>query len=152
MDCDSRPFLFFLPFHFLSLLLCLFCGLAIRLQPYTVVDIKFFGGLIEVDLCLERAVFTLLYMVFNVPAIGRTQSVVVRLKVRPPDYASYDALQLSTTEVHAQWFLLAISEALPESWKLKFESFEFFFCLLIYRGICTDNSLFSLLISEVDCA
>ena len=102
------------------------------------------------NLCLERAVFTLLQMVFNIPAIGGSQSVVVRLKERPPNYASYAVLQLRATEVKAQWFLVAVSEALPESWQLKFESFEFFFCLLIYRGICPDNSLFSLLISEVD--
>jgi hypothetical protein len=91
-------------------------------------------------------------MVLDIAVIGGSQSVVVRLKIRPPDYACYAFLQLSATEVKAQRFLLAISEALPESWKLKFESFEFFFCLLIYRGICPDNSLLFLLISEVDCA
>ena len=91
-------------------------------------------------------------MVLDIAVIGGSQSVVVRLKIRPPDYACYAFLQLSATEVKAQRFLLAISEALPESWKLKFEYFEFFFRLLIYRCICTDNSLLFLLISEVDCA
>ena len=122
----------------------------IRLERYTEVNAKFFGGLINSNLSLERAVFTLVLVAFNIASIGRSQSVVVRLKIRPPDYAFYAFLQLSATEVQAQRFLLAISEALPESWQLKFESFEFFFCLLIYRGICPDNSLSSLLISEVD--
>ena len=89
-------------------------------------------------------------MVLDIAVIGGSQSVVVRLKIRPPDYASNDVLHLSATEVKAQRFLLAISEALPESWQLKFESFEFFFCLLIYRGICPDNSMLLLLMSEAD--
>jgi hypothetical protein len=102
-------------------------------------------------LSLERAVFTLILVAFDIAAIGGSQSVVVRLKVRPPDYASNDALQLSATEVKAQRFLLAISEALPESWQLKFESFEFFFhFFLIFLGICKDNSLILLLTSEAD--
>ena len=99
---------------------------------------------------IERAVFTLVLVAFDIAAIGGSQSVVVRLKIRPSDYASNSVLHLSTTEVKTQWLLLTISEGLPESWKLNFESLKSRFFLLIYRCICTDNSLFSLLISEVD--
>ena len=90
-------------------------------------------------------------MVLDIAVIGGSQSVVVRLKIRPPDYACYAFLQLSATEVKAQRFLLAISEALPESWIFKFESIKLIFLLFsIYLCICTDNFLKPRLMSEAD--